>query len=90
MLLVCVLGMAGWAQHPATTSIREATVHEERAAQPEAAGDYEYDEAHDAVDPAHATSVERRRTEPARTDISTGPDDQGGDYGYDMAHDVPR
>jgi hypothetical protein len=70
-------------------STREASVQNEHEPQPEAAGDYEYDEAHDAADPYHAAYVDAKSPQPAEVHITTGPINQDGDYGYDMAHDVP-
>jgi hypothetical protein len=64
-------------------------VQEEQVPEREDPGDYEYDEAHDAVDPERAAYVEAKSPEPAETHINTGTD-QEGDYGYDLAHDVPR
>jgi hypothetical protein len=43
--------------------------------------DYEYDEAHDALDQPTTTPAARRVDAPRRDP------DQGGDYGYDEAHD---
>jgi hypothetical protein len=45
--------------------------------------DYEYDEAHDALDgPVHEKPAPRRVDLPPKPNL-----DQGGDYGYDEAHD---
>jgi hypothetical protein len=81
-------GQAG-AEQPATSSTREAAVDEKQEPENEAASDYEYDEAHDAVDAAHAAYSTPGPTAPAEIHLTTGIDEDG-DYGYDMAHDVPR
>jgi len=44
--------------------------------------DYEYDEAHDALDQPTAATPAAHRVDAPRRDP-----DQGGDYGYDEAHD---
>lgn len=46
-------------------------------------GDYEYDEAHDALaGPLGGSPAPRRVSPPPKVDL-----DQGGDYGYDESHD---
>jgi hypothetical protein len=77
-------------QKLATSSTREAAMPEERGPEREAPGDYEYDEAHDAMDAAHTAYAEAKHTEEAEAHVSMGPIDQDGDYGYDMAHDAPH
>jgi hypothetical protein len=71
------------------SSTREAAVQEERGPEREAPGDYEYDEAHDAVEAAQTAHVEAR-SPLAEVHITAAPIDEDGDYGYDLAHDVPR
>lgn len=54
-------------------------MEENRTAQ----GDYEYDEAHDALDtPPSDTPASHRVDAPPKTDFGAG-----GDYQYDEAHD---
>ena len=57
------------------------------ASEPYRGGDYEYDEAHAAVEAAGSGAVADERRRPTR--VSNRTRDQGGDYSYDLAHDVP-
>ena len=54
---------------------------------PYGSGDYEYDEAHAAVEARDPDAPADERQRP--TYVSTQTPGYTGDYSYDMAHDIP-